>query len=199
MSDKPAHVLEIPASLGRDIDKGKTPPIEAFMSDSALEQAEKATRAATEPVHAEDLRPISKAEATARTTFDGEHLPMFPSTRRVIPPPFARPRINGGRHGKTWQSVPADQVARGDMTQLVGLVAAVEIRNRYQTKAEILGVKFGDGPYPVIEKWYEPCDFSLSDLSEKVAVGTDVVLTGAGGVSETVDIRASVRVFRQAE
>ena len=90
-------MLSIPDSLGRDLDKaaaGKipAPPIEAFMSDAALEQVARNTAASGAPVHAEDLRPISAAEAAARTTFDGERLPSLPATRRVIPPPFRRDR-----------------------------------------------------------------------------------------------------------
>jgi hypothetical protein len=167
-------MLTIPDSLGRDIDKaaaGKipAPPIEAFMSDAALEQAERNTRAASTPVHAEDLRPISKEEAAARTTFGGEHLPSLPATRRVIPPPFRRPGACGGQHGKTWQPVPADQVNAGDMTELVGKVALVQSVLRRDT---ISG-------YP------------------DVAVGTDITLTGIGGVTVTVTSTSQVMVFRR--
>ena len=94
------------------------------MSDAALTEAERATAAPRAPVHAEDLRPISRAEAARRTTFDGQHLPSMPARRRVIPAPFRRPSARGGGHGKTWQSVPAEQVAAGDMTELVGKVAS---------------------------------------------------------------------------
>jgi hypothetical protein len=175
VSDKPGHILEIPDSLGRDLDKaaaGKipAPPIEAFMSDSALEQAEKAARAAAEPVHAEDLKPVSAAEAAARTTFGGEHLPSLPSARRVIPAPFRRERVTGGRHGKTWQPVRADQVVPGDMTELVGKVAAAEPVLRREAVAGV----------------------------PDVATGTGIVLTGIGGVTETVDAARQVRVFRRS-
>ena len=70
--EKPAHILEIPDSLGRDVDayrEGRlkdAPPVDAFLSDTALQQAWDATRAS--PVHAEDLVPITGAEAARRTT-----------------------------------------------------------------------------------------------------------------------------------
>lgn len=167
-------MLEISPALDRDLEKaaaGKipAPPIEAFMSDDALQQAENATRAAAEPVHAEDLRPISRAEAATRTTFDGEHLPGLPATRRVIPPPFRRDRIAVDHHGKTWQSIPADEVSAGDMTELVGKVVLVQSVLRRDT---ISGYR-------------------------DVAVGTDIILTGAGGVTVAVDAAARVRVFRR--
>lgn len=166
-------MIELTPALERDLDKaaaGKIapPPMEAFMSDAALQAAEDATRAASAPVHAEDLRPISPAEAARRSTFDGETLPGHPVARRVIPPPFRRPRATGGQHGKTWQSVPADQVAAGDMTELVGLVAGARAVVRRETVAGVPGV----------------------------AVSSLVVLTGIGGVTATVRASAAVRVFR---
>jgi hypothetical protein len=172
--DRPGGMLEISPALDRDLDKaaaGKIPPppIEAFMSDAALVQAERDTRAASEPVHAEDLRPISRAEAARRTTFDGEHLPGLPATRRVIPPPFRRDRIDVDHHGKTWRSIPADEVSSGDMTELVGKVTGIVSVLRRETIAGRAGV----------------------------AVGTDIILTGAGGVTATVDVAAPVRVFRR--
>jgi len=167
-------MLELSPALERDLDKaaaGKipAPPIEAFMSDAALEQADRATRAASGPVHAEDLRPISAAEAAARATFDGEHLPAVPATRKVIPAPFRRDRISVNHHGKTWQSVPADEVTYGDMTELVGKVTGVTSVLRRETVAG----------------------------RPDVATGTDIILTGAGGVTAVVDVAAPVRVFRR--
>ena len=167
-------MLEISPALDRDLEKaaaGKIPPppMEAFMSDAALQQAENATRAASQPLHAEDLRAISPAEAARRTTFDGEHLINAPARRRVIPEPFRRPGARGGQHGKTWQDVPADEVTYGDMTELVGKVAGVQSVLRRETVAG----------------------------REDVATGTDVILTGIGGVTAVVDAAARVRVFRR--
>lgn len=166
-------MLEISPALERDMAKAaagkiEAPPIENFLSDATLASVEEATRRAAEPVHAEDLCPISRAEASRRTTFDGEHLPGMPAVRRVVPAPFRRERVTGGRHGKTWQPVRADQVACGDMTELVGVVASAE---QVVRREDIAGVA-------------------------DVAVGADVVLTGIGGVMVTVDAAASVRVFR---
>jgi hypothetical protein len=166
-------MLEISPALERDLDKaaaGKipAPPMEAFMSDAALQAAKDATTAAAAPVHAEDLKPISAAEAARRTTFGGEHLPPVPASRRVIPAPYRRPRAVGGRHGKTWQSVPADEVVAGDMTELVGRVASAVPAVR---REEIAG-------------------------RPGVATGTDITITGIGGVAVTADAGAQVRVFR---
>jgi hypothetical protein len=86
----------------------------------------------------------------------------------VIPAPFRRPRISGGRHGKTWQSVPADEVVPGDMTELVGMVGTVRSMIRREDIAGVAGV----------------------------ATGTDIMLTGIGGVKVTVDVATRVRVFR---
>ena len=168
-------MLELSPALTRDLDRAAAgeippPPIEAFMSDAALTEAERATAAASAPVHAEDLRPISRAEAARRTTFGGQVLPRMPARRRVIPAPFRRPSARGGGHGKTWQSVPAEQVTAGDMTELVGKVAALTVLLRRETVAG----------------------------HEGVAVGTDVVLLGVGGVSATVSATAQVRVFRRS-
>jgi len=173
VSDKPGHILEIPDSLGRDVDRfhagtGPAPPMEAFMSDASLEQVERQTAAASSPVHAEDLRPISGAEAARRTTFDGEHLPAMPARRRVIPAPFARPSVCGGTHGKTWQRVRADQVRKGDIVPGVGLVALVHERLRRETVAGVAGV----------------------------ATRVEFVLTGAGGVIQAFSPGEQVQVFR---
>ena len=165
--DKPGHILEIPDSLGRDIDKGLQPPIEAFMSDGALEQAEKAARAAAGPVHAEDLRPISGAEAARRSAFDGQSLPRT-SRRRVIPAPFSRPAVRGGSHGKTWQRVRADQVREGDIVPGIGRITAVHEKLRRETVAGVAGV----------------------------ATRVEFVLFGAGGVVRSFRPDDAVQVFR---
>lgn len=178
-------MLEIPDSLGRDLDKaaaGKIapPPIEAFMSDAALEQAEKNTRAATGPVHAEDLTPVSHAEAAARSTFDGRSLPRV-SRRRVIPAPYRRDRIAVDHHGKTWQPVRADQVRPGDIVPDIGLVADAREDVIYTTLADV-------APAAAV--------LDPSRARERVASGTRVTVTGAGGVVKTFRPGEAVRVFR---
>ena len=134
MPDKPAHVIEIPDSLGRDVDayregRGEAPPIEAFMSDESLEQVQRQTAAA--PVHAEDLVPISQAEAADRTTIRGDTLPRMPVTRPVIPAPFRRPSISISHHGRTWQPCRAGDVQVGDTVPGVGLVTGRQIVTQY--------------------------------------------------------------------
>jgi hypothetical protein len=174
---KPAHILEIPESLGRDIDKARADPsrpaipIESFMSDQALETAEQMTRAA-EPVHAEDLRPISPAQAAARTRFDGETMPKAPVTRRVIPAPFQRHRINltlPWEPKRQWGLCRAEDVREGDTVVDLGLVVSREYRMVRETVA---GVK-------------------------NVAIGFDIVLTGKGGITRTFGAADQVRAFRQ--
>jgi hypothetical protein len=147
MPDRPAHILEIPDSLGRDVDayrEGRTthaPPIEAFMSEESLEAVAAATQNAA--VHQENMVPITAAEAARRTTFDGEHLPRVPSTRRVIPAPFRRESFNLDRHGRSWQPTRADAVVAGDVVPGVGRIEATEIVTRYETVAGIPDVATG--------------------------------------------------------
>ena len=186
MADKPGHVLEISESLGRDVDRAREgkiapPPIEAFMSPAALEQAEKS--ASTAPVHAEDLRPISHAEAARRTTFDGKNMPGVPATRRVIPAPFRRDRIAVDHHGKTWQSVRADQVREGDIVPDLGLVAEVREMVLYAPRSDFL----------------EPAErdyLTEDELVQPVAHGTAIRVLGAGANVLVLRPDAQVRVFR---
>jgi hypothetical protein len=127
MADKPAGIVEIPESLGKDIDNGKLPaeglPIEEVLHPRTVEQLHAQAKAAEEPISADKLVPITPAEAAARRTQHGETLPNMPVARRVKPAPFRRERVTGGRHGKTWQQVPARKVVPGDMTAVVGRVA----------------------------------------------------------------------------
>lgn len=177
MADKPGHLLEIPASLGRDVDKARAgkippPPVEAFLSQQTLSAIEQSSSSAIRPVHAETLVPMSKSQAADRTVFDGKQLPAMPATRRVIPAPFRRTRIEAGRHGKRWQYVRAGQVAVGDILPEVGRVIGVQTDIRRQ-------------------------DISTpAQVTPGVAVGTDVTVVGAGGNTATFPDWADVRVFR---
>lgn len=176
MPERPGEIIEISESLGRQVDKfragtGPAPPMEAFMSDASLEQVEKQTAAAATPVHAEDLIPISSAEAQRRTTFDGEHLPNMPTMRRVIPAPFQRPRIAIDHHGRTWQPCKAEDVQVGDTVPDVGRVVDRQLVTRYEP---IAGV-----PH--------------------VAVGMKVILTGAGGITRDFDPQKPIRAHRRSE
>jgi hypothetical protein len=166
--------VEIPDSLGRDVDKARagtlkgTLPVEAFMSDGALEEVQARSSA---PVHAEDLVPITKAEAARRTTFDGEHLPRVPSTRRVLPAPFRRERVSLDRHGRAWQSCRADAVEPGDVVPEIGRIAGTDFDIKYETVAGV----------------------------PDVATGMKVILTGIDGNSAAFDPGQHVRAFRLAE
>jgi hypothetical protein len=176
LPDRPPEIIEISESLGRDVDRwregnGPAPPMEAFMSDESLEQVDRQTRAAGAPVHAEDLVPISAAEAATRTTFDGETLPRLPTTRRVIPAPFRRPSINITHHGRQWMPCRAELVEVGDTVPDVGRVVHRELVNRYET---IAGVP-------------------------DVAVGVKVILTGAGGIRRAFDPQEQIRAHRHPE
>jgi len=172
VADRPQHILEIPDSLGRDVDRhragdGPAPPMEAFLSDGALEAASQATAAATAPVREQDLVPISKAEAARRTTFGGEHLPDLPRTRRVLPVPFRRDRIAAGRHGRAWVTCAAGQLEPGDIVPGVGrLVSAV----RQTGYAEAPGV----------------------------VTGMCIYIKGAGGIERVLDPAEPVLAFRPA-
>jgi hypothetical protein len=178
--DKPGHIITIPDSLGRDVDKfreGKlkeAPPIEAFMSTESLEQVEKQTQAAAAPLQAADLVPITKEEGARRTRFNGESLPSAPATRRVIPPPFQRPAINlvSAGHGREWTMCPAEDVKEGDMVVDVGRIARdAETVIRYETIAGI----------------------------PDVAVSMKVILTGVTGNQLAYQPGQRVRAFRLAE
>jgi hypothetical protein len=176
VADRPQHILEIPESLGRDVDRyregrGEAPPMEAFMSDATLEAAEQATAAAAAPVHAEQLVPISAAEAARRTTFDGETLPRLPRPARVIPAPFRRDRISIDRHGRAWATVPARLVAAGDVVPGIGRVTENRAVTRYETVAGVPGV----------------------------ATGMKNILFGAGGIEQAFEPGEHVRAFRLAE
>lgn len=171
-NDKPGGVLQIPDSLGRDLDRAATgkiaaPPLEAFLSDETLQAAKDATDAAAAPVHAQDLKPISPAEAAARRTQRGESLPSMPAMRRVIPAPHRRPSVTGGSHGKSWRSVRADQVAEDDIIPDLGKVTAVAER---QIRERVAG--------------------------HDVLTGLEVTVTGAGGITRSFAPDAPVRVFR---
>lgn len=175
MADKPAHILEIPDSLGRDVDRAREGklkhalPVEGFLSDGALEQMEQAQRP-DQTVHQRDLVPISPAEAARRTTFDGQTLPKLPTLKRVIPEPFRRDRVSLDRHGRSWQNCRADQVAVGDMVPEVGRVVDVGTELKYETVA------------------------GMTD----VATGMSVIITGAGGSKLVLQPGDSVKAFRPA-
>lgn len=185
---RPGGMLEIPDSLGRDLDKaaeGKipAPPIEAFLSDDALQQIENDTRAADAPVRAENLIPIHPAAAAEMRRQDGGSLPKMPAMRRVIPKPFQRPRITGGSHGKSWRYVRADQVRTDDIVPEIGRVTATLSKLVYAPRDEALSGK----------PWSRT---SLTGGEDMVAIGEVIWITGAGGVAKVKRPEDEVRVFR---
>lgn len=183
MADKPAHIIEISDALGRDVDKAKAGklkhelPVEAFMSEEAISQVAQQSAAAAAPVHAEDLRMITRAEAARRSTFNGETLPGHPVPRRVIPEPFQRPFANlvsveGPTHGRDWTTCQVELVTEGDMVVDVGRVArAPETEIIRATVAGVHGVP----------------------------VGMKVILTGITGNRVAFAPGTIVRAFRLAE
>jgi hypothetical protein len=144
--------------------------MEAFISEPVLEEIARNTDAAA-TVREQDMVPITKAEAASRITFDGEHLPRVPSTRRVLPAPFRRERISLDRHGRAWTQCRADEVAAGDVVPDVGKIAETEQVLRYETVAGV----------------------------PDVAVGMKVILTGVAGNRAAFDPGHPLRAFRLAE
>lgn len=176
MADKPGHVIEIPDSLGRDVDrwkegKGEAPPVEAFMSDASLDQVAAQTAQVARAVPAESLTPISKAQAAELTRFDGETMPLIPRTQRVIPPPFRRDRIEVSHHGRKWLPTLVEDVSIGDTVPGVGIVVKVERVRRLEP------VKGWGG----------------------VVEGMKVILTGPSGTPVPFDLGERVQAHRLAD
>lgn len=178
MADKPAHIIEIPDSLGRDVDKAREGklkhalPVEAFMSEESIAQVAQQSAAAAAPVHAEDLRMITKAEAARRSTFNGQTLPGHPVPRRVIPEPFRRPSINIDHHGRDWTTCAVEKVKEGDVVVDVGRIGRdPETEIVRGTVAGVAGV----------------------------ATGMKVILTGISGNRVVFAPGTIVRAFRLAE
>lgn len=200
---KPGHVLTVPDSVANDLDHGRDVPIEALMPDHVVEAAQLAQAKRTAPVHAGQLQPISHGEAAARRTQHGETLPNMPATRRVIPEPFRRPRIDISRHGRAWEYVPPELVEPGDTVPGVGQVAETETRTLYKTRAEILGLHDEpviEVPFPggkVIEVPFP--GGSEFDPDTKVAVGTEVVLTGVSGTQCAYRPKDMIQAFRRQD
>lgn len=170
----------IPDKVVKKLREGKDVSLEEI-SHHAAERQDQMYRDKQSPLRAEDLKPISKAEATRRRTFTGEGMPSFPTTRRVIPPPYQRPSATIRQdHGKTWQTCRMDQVEPGDMVAGCGLITEREDRIRYDD-IEIAVVGQPESSHTI-----------------KAAVGTDVYLTNVSGDQFSSDAVSIVRVFRKA-
>lgn len=174
--------LPISDAMGRDIDKGiaNGRDIADFLPDAVAQEMLDMSRPG--PVHAENLIPISPDHAREMRTQKGDTLPKMPATRRVIPAPYRRDRITGGRHGKSWQEVPPSAIQPGDIITDIGLVVIVGTAIRYESVADNVP---------------EGTELAMWRPEDKVAMSMDVVVTGAGG--RAISYRANgpdVRVFR---
>lgn len=186
MAEEPNY-LPISDAMGRDIDKGLAAgrDVADFLPDSVAQEMYDMSHPA--PVHAENLVPISAAQAAEMRRIDpaSGSLPKFPATRRVIPAPYKRDRVVGGDHGKAWTLVTADKVRKGDIILPdVGMVVSVQERVVYENLD--LFAPGESGPQH-LGNW-KPDD--------KVATRREYVVTGAGGNVVTYPSHAEVQVFR---
>jgi hypothetical protein len=171
----------IPDKVAEHIDAGRDVPVEAMVSEQAMEKFEDHVRSQAGPVHAEDLIPVSRDDPRIQgpSFGNGEVLPNVPKMRRVIPAPFRRPRIAIDHHGKSWQVKLASAVQPGDILTEVGKVASARQVTRHVPRSELLGEAAGG-----------------TDVL--VAVGVDVVLTGISGCEKICGPDDQVRVFTAA-
>jgi hypothetical protein len=168
----------IPDKIVEKLDQGKDVSVEELVGTAALEAVDAQRRSHAAPVHAEDLVPVRKDDPriAGATAFGTGSLPAVPSRRRVIPAPFARPRIAVDHHGKSWQRVRARDVSIGDLVVDLGQVTAWREEVRRVRRSEIVQ----DGARP---------DDPL------VAVGTDILLENAEGAELRLDEGTELRVF----
>jgi hypothetical protein len=168
-------------------------------------------------VRAGQLKPISKAQAAEYTRFDGKSLPRFPKMTRVLPEPFQRTRIEE-HHGKRWCSVLAADIAPGDIVPGAGLVASVQQRVRYVSRAEAECLcpdgRHGDcRGYLVLRpsvsasgglldrELRPPCPCpaharQAAGASDRVAAGTEVIITGESGSELRLKAEELAQAFR---
>ena len=177
----------VPDKVAEHLDAGHDVPVEAMVSEAAMEQFEDHLKSQAAPVHAEDLIPVRRDDPRiAGPGFgNGEVLPKVPQRRRVIPAPFRRPSIHIDHHGKSWQGRRADQIEAGDIVPDVGRVAAAFPRTRYAQMRELFA---------------EDYDFGLHgrDPDRQVAVGVETVLIGIDGREHLFEPSQQVRVFTAA-
>lgn len=159
----------IPDRVATLLDAGHDVPVEALSSERVLERLEDQAKQRAAPVHAEDLVAVPKGHPVTQIRHDGVSVPRMPVTRRVIPRPFQRPRIDISHHGKTWQRKPVSEVRPGDMVPDVGRVALEpERRTCYLQRFHFFPADY---------------DFGLHghDPNEMISVGLKLVLTGIDG------------------
>jgi hypothetical protein len=174
----------VPDKVAEHLDAGHDVPVEAMVSEAAMEQFEDHLKSQAAPVHAEDLIPVRRDDPRiAGPGFgNGEVLPKVPQRRRVIPAPFRRPSIHIDHHGKSWQGRRADQIEAGDIVPDVGRVAHADLRTRYVELREVVDPVEMRGRYP----------------STPVAAGLEVALTGIDGREHLFEPSQQVRVFTAA-
>lgn len=184
--------LRISNAMGRDIDAGRAKgrDIADFLPDAVAQEMLDASHSG--PVHAENLVPISKAEARRRTTFDGESMPKFPATRRVIPAPYRRDRVVGGSHGKSWRTLIAGAIRVGDIITDLGLVVDRREVTAYATREHVAaGMAHSNLMYADVDGIPEGVE--EEDL---VAIEPGYFIIGAGGKGAIFRCNAEVKVFR---
>lgn len=188
MPDEGQSFLNIPDSLGRDIDSGKAAnrDITDFLPDSMSQQL--LDMSSPGPVHAENLIPISAQQGAGLRTIDpaSGSLPKMPATRRVIPAPYKRDRAVGGSHGKAWMLTTAEKIAPGDIVTDVGLITRVISQvchdEEQQAKAEHIHLT---------RDIREGCPACFPP-----ATGMEYEVTGAGGKILVYAAGTEVKVFR---
>jgi hypothetical protein len=174
----------VPDRVAEHLDSGRDVPVEAMVSEKAMEQFEDHLKRQAEPVHAEDLIPVSRDDPriSGPSFGNGSTLPKVPQRRRVIPAPFRRPSIHIDHHGRTWQVRRADQAEPGDIVPDVGRVASAVSRVRYVPRSYVVSESLLDG----------------RDPDEQVAFGLEVALTGIDGREHLFEPSQRIRVFTAA-
>jgi hypothetical protein len=139
-------------------------------AEMSAQISEERQKRASAPVHMEGLKPLPAGMARMPNGVipgGSDATTLVPSMRRSVPAPFKRESVNVGRHGKTWQYLPADQVAPGDIVVDFGRVVQRASRIRY---GEIAG--------------------------RKVAVGDEILLVNPLEEVRPFDPADQIRVFR---
>ena len=193
MASEGKKFLPISNGMAKDIDSGKAAgrDFADFLPDSVAQELYDQSRPG--PVRAENLVPISKAEAKRRLTFDGDTMPKFPATRRVIPAPYQRDRVTGGQHGKKWRELVAQQIHPGDIIPDIGLVVRVEERTLYATRSDAEAGHAHVDPLVGGPDGEIPAGYAEEDV---VAAGMAVLVVGAGGNVSVFRPDSEGRVFR---
>jgi hypothetical protein len=168
-------------SVGRNSEGRTITPIEAVLAKQDVDKLhEKAEAKTPEPVRLDGLTAVRARGAAGPRGGplpgvlpggDGSSIPLMPRITRTIPAPYARPRIEGGHHGKTWAYAPAESVEPGDIV-----------------------VDFGK----VAEAWPRLVMDEIAGIGQ-VPVSAEVVLVNIIGDQMAVPEEEQLRVFRVQE